>query len=161
MTLPFLQRLHSHLAAEAQEAWYSRQCAGCSVELDPSSEGDYCGESCRPDPGQAIPAFINRSPAARIAGFRSAAARRALPETLFEDVDPLEVIEAADWRCQLCGGEIPQHVDRFDPQAATADHHMPLALGGHHVYSNMRAAHRRCNTSKNAKHPDDVRPGLT
>ncbi|MFC8145631.1 hypothetical protein ACFUKV_28410 [Streptomyces paradoxus] len=44
-------------------------------------------------------------------------------------------------------------VDRYDPQAATVEHHMALALGGHHVRSIMRAAHRRCNLSKNATHP--------
>ncbi|MEU3096471.1 HNH endonuclease [Streptomyces sp. NPDC006967] len=157
MNRPFQQRLHKHLAAKAQESWFSRQCAGCSAELNPSSEEEYCGDSCRPDLSESVPAFINSSPATRIASFRSTAAYRALAGAYFEDVDPLEIIEAAGWRCELCGGEIPRFVDRFDPQAATVDHHMPLALGGHHVYSNMRAAHRRCNSSKNAKHPHDLR----
>ncbi|MFE5853469.1 HNH endonuclease [Streptomyces sp. NPDC056500] len=93
-----------------------------------------------------------------IASFRATSVGRALPGVFFEDVDPLEVIEAAAWRCELCGSEILRFVDCYDPQAATVDHHMPLSLGGHHVFSNMRAAHRHCNSSKNAKHPRDTQP---
>ncbi|MGW1736768.1 HNH endonuclease [Streptomyces sp. NPDC001999] len=159
MTVPFLQRLNKHLADAEQIAWYARCCEGCGSTLDPSSLGDYCQESCRPAENPVIPAFLTRTPAARIHSFRWTSATRALQGTHFEDVDPLAVIEAADWHCELCGGEIPKDVDRYDPQAASVDHHMPLALGGHHVRGNMRAAHRRCNISKNAKHPDDLSYG--
>ncbi|WP_433549052.1 HNH endonuclease [Streptomyces sp. CA-294286] len=155
MSVPFLRRLHAQLADRAQIAWFDRCCPGCSAQLDPASRNDYCGEMCLPSSGSVIPVFVTRTPAARINGFRTSAASRALPGAYFEDVDPLDVIEAADWLCALCGGEIPEDVDRFDPQAATVDHHMPLALGGHHVRANMRAAHRRCNLSKNASHPND------
>ncbi|MFG3016810.1 HNH endonuclease [Streptomyces cinerochromogenes] len=156
MTVPFLQRLNRHLADTAQIAWCERRCEGCGATLDPSFLDDYCRESCRPTEKPVVPAFVTRTPAARIHSFRLTSAARALPGTYFEDVDPLAVIEAAGWRCELCGGEIPKHVDRYDPQAASVDHHLPLALGGHHVRSNMRAAHRRCNISKNATHPDDL-----
>ncbi|MCX5338538.1 HNH endonuclease [Streptomyces atratus] len=156
MSVPFLRRLHTHLADTAQVAWFSRRCQGCGTQLDPASQNDSCGEMCQPTAKSVVPAFVTSTPAARINGFRATSASRALPGTHFEDVDPLDIIEAADWRCELCGGEIPKKVDRYDPQAATVDHHMPLALGGHHVRINMRAAHRRCNLSKNATHPDDV-----
>ncbi|MEV0174526.1 HNH endonuclease [Streptomyces sp. NPDC050803] len=159
MTVPFLRRLHQHLADSAHTAWFDRRCRGCDAALDPASQDDYCADACRPAADAVIPAFLTRTPAARIQSFRVTSAARALPGTHFEDVDPLTVIEAADWRCELCGGDIPKEVDRYDPRAATVDHHMPLALGGHHVRGNMRAAHRRCNLSKNATHPGDLDAG--
>lgn len=159
MSVPFLRRLHTHLADTAQVAWFNRRCRGCGAQLDPASQNDSCSEMCQPTAKSVVPAFVTSTPAARIHSFRITSASRALPGTHFEDVDPLDIIEAADWHCELCGGEIPMEVDRYDPQAATVDHHMPLALGGHHVRSNMRAAHRRCNLSKNATHPDDLNAG--
>ncbi|MFF3326511.1 HNH endonuclease [Streptomyces sp. NPDC002889] len=155
MTSPFQQRLNKHLADTVQTAWFERRCLACDLLLAPSCDDDYCGDSCYPV-NLVVPAFVTKTPASRIGGFRRSSASRALPGTRFEDVDPLDIIEAADWHCELCGGAIPKDVDRYDPQAATVDHHMPLALGGHHVRSNMRAAHRRCNTSKNATHPTDL-----
>ncbi|MFJ8078873.1 HNH endonuclease [Streptomyces sp. NPDC096176] len=155
MTVPFLQRLNRYLADAAHTAWFQRRCPQCDSLLTPSREDDYCSDSCRPR-NLVVPAFITRTPASRINSFRWTSASRALPGARFEDVDPLDVIETANWHCELCGEAIPQDVDRYDPQAATVDHHMPLALGGHHVRSNMRAAHRRCNTSKNATHPADL-----
>ncbi|MET9293666.1 HNH endonuclease [Streptomyces sp. NPDC003077] len=158
MTSPFLRRLNKRLAETAHAAWVERHCAGCGAPLDPSNVDDYCGIACRPA-RTVVPAYVTRSPAARISGFRKGAESRALPGTWFEDVDPLDVLEAADWRCELCGERIPQDVDCLTPLAATVDHHMPLALGGHHVRGNMRAAHRACNSGKNATHPTD-RPAV-
>ena len=44
-----------------------------------------------------------------------------------------------------CKGCVP-HPDRFE-----ADHVIPLAKGGSDTLDNMRAAHRRCNSTKRAR----------
>jgi 5-methylcytosine-specific restriction endonuclease McrA len=49
------------------------------------------------------------------------------------------VLAAAGWRCSRCGGP-----------ANTADHVVPLALGGDNRLSNLRAMCRRCNSSLGA-----------
>jgi 5-methylcytosine-specific restriction endonuclease McrA len=52
----------------------------------------------------------------------------------------LIVLRAAGWRCQICGGI-----------ATTADHVLPLALGGTHDLSNLRPLCRRCNSRLGAE----------
>lgn len=46
--------------------------------------------------------------------------------------------------CYLCGRE----TDRDD---RTLDHVVPLTRGGGHTLSNVRVAHRRCNSKKGAR----------
>lgn len=43
--------------------------------------------------------------------------------------------------CHLCG----------EPDADTLDHVIPLIAGGTNHYSNLRPAHRACNSSKGAR----------
>jgi 5-methylcytosine-specific restriction endonuclease McrA len=58
----------------------------------------------------------------------------------------LAVLEAAGWRCQICGA-----------QAATADHVLPLALGGSHDVSNLRPLCRRCNSRLGADLANEIK----
>jgi 5-methylcytosine-specific restriction endonuclease McrA len=64
----------------------------------------------------------------------------------------LEVLQAAGWRCQICGGI-----------ATTADHVLPLALGGSHDVSNLRPLCRRCDSRLGADLTNEIkarrRPG--
>ncbi|QIS16485.1 HNH endonuclease [Nocardia arthritidis] len=60
--------------------------------------------------------------------------------------------------CHLCGGvidlklstEYPNH-----PDAWTADHITPRSRGGH-LLGEMKAAHRRCNSARGNRPPEQV-----
>lgn len=64
------------------------------------------------------------------------------------------LMERDGWTCQLCGSTIPPLVRWPDPLFGTIDHVVPLSRGGDHTWSNVQAAHLRCNMSKNAQTPD-------
>lgn len=50
-----------------------------------------------------------------------------------------------DWTCQYCGS-----------QAENVDHVVPRSRGGQHVWENVVAACRRCNSSKENRLPGEV-----
>jgi 5-methylcytosine-specific restriction endonuclease McrA len=50
-----------------------------------------------------------------------------------------------DWRCQYCGA-----------QAENLDHVVPKSKGGLHVWENVVAACRRCNSRKENRLPEDA-----
>jgi 5-methylcytosine-specific restriction endonuclease McrA len=58
----------------------------------------------------------------------------------------LAVLNAAGWRCQICG-----------KPANTADHVLPLALGGTHDVSNLRPLCRRCNSRLGAELTNEIK----
>lgn len=51
--------------------------------------------------------------------------------------------------CWVCGRPIDYEADWKSPQAFTADHVKPIAHGGH-LYGELRAAHRGCNSRRGA-----------
>lgn len=61
-----------------------------------------------------------------------------------EHVSLDDVVKRDGVACYLCGHE----TDRDD---RTLDHVVPLTRGGKHAPSNVRVAHRRCNSKKGAK----------
>jgi 5-methylcytosine-specific restriction endonuclease McrA len=67
--------------------------------------------------------------------------RARLLAVFVEPVDHLSVYERDGWTCQLCH-------KLMTPATASLDHIIPLAVGGEHSYSNVQAAHRRCNARK-------------
>jgi len=75
-----------------------------------------------------------RTCAAQLAGYSDPAYRRARAELL-----------AAAARCAICG----QPPTAGDP--LTADHITPLAEHGTHHRTNLRAAHRSCNSRRGAR----------
>lgn len=52
--------------------------------------------------------------------------------------------------CALCLGDVPAPgaVPPNDPSAPTADHVVPVTLGGPHSIDNIRLAHRSCNSKR-------------
>ncbi|MCL2795845.1 MAG: HNH endonuclease [Microbacteriaceae bacterium] len=52
--------------------------------------------------------------------------------------------------CWLCGKPIDYSLPYTDPMAFTADHVQPRALGGK-LISELRAAHRSCNSRRGAR----------
>lgn len=63
----------------------------------------------------------------------------------------LEVLQANPV-CSLCGGRIDLALPWRNPMSGTVDHVLPLMDYPHLALerSNLRPAHRRCNTSKGA-----------
>ena len=53
--------------------------------------------------------------------------------------------------CHICGQAILWDADHMDPLAFVIDHVIPLAKGGLDELSNIKAAHRECNSKKRAR----------
>lgn len=66
-----------------------------------------------------------------------------------EAIDSLILMKRDRWVCGICGLEIPCDVLWPDPLFGSIDHIIPLSRGGKHTWSNVQAAHLRCNMSKN------------
>jgi 5-methylcytosine-specific restriction endonuclease McrA len=58
----------------------------------------------------------------------------------------LAVLDAAGWRCQICG-----------KTANTADHVLPLALGGTHDLANLRALCQSRNSVLGARVTNEIK----
>jgi 5-methylcytosine-specific restriction endonuclease McrA len=58
------------------------------------------------------------------------------------------VLRRYGWKCHICGGWIEQSVPKDHPESLTFDHVVPLSKGGSRGSSNLRPAHRICNTRK-------------
>lgn len=74
---------------------------------------------------------------------RSAFERRGAK---WEAVSPILVYERDQWRCGICRRRINPDLGPPHPHSATIDHIVPRSKGGDHLYANVRAAHRRCNS---------------
>lgn len=59
--------------------------------------------------------------------------------------------ERDGWICHLCSTAVEQRTHPADPWVATVDHLVPLIAGGLHEWSNVRLAHRRCNSARGAR----------
>lgn len=85
--------------------------------------------------------------------FRSASkvrrARQLAVET--ETIISMVVFERDAWTCHICGRPIDPAVRHPDGMSASVDHVVPLVKGGPHLYSNVAAAHLRCNIQKKDK----------
>jgi 5-methylcytosine-specific restriction endonuclease McrA/endogenous inhibitor of DNA gyrase (YacG/DUF329 family) len=68
-----------------------------------------------------------------------------------ETIDRMTVAQRDKWRCGLCGKKISKHAVWPDDNALEIDHIVPLSRGGHHMYYNVQATHRRCNYMKQDK----------
>ena len=99
---------------------------------------------------KSVTEYAKRNPekARRWAAMRNARARGAVER---EAVDKKVLAERYGRKCHICGGQIPENVDRFHPLYFTMDHVVPLAEGGAHTYENVKPAHASCNKQKSAK----------
>ncbi|MCB2413661.1 HNH endonuclease [Demequina sp. TTPB684] len=77
-----------------------------------------------------------------------------------------DIVLASRPPCALCGKRMlfkedfdPSH-DRWwlHPMAATVDHIVLVADGGNDALSNLRPAHRSCNSKRNRRHHHVVKP---
>lgn len=53
--------------------------------------------------------------------------------------------------CHICGKAIDYTLPHLDPWSFVIDHVVPLAKGGQDMLSNVKAAHRECNSKKRAR----------
>lgn len=60
-------------------------------------------------------------------------------------------IAATKANCHICGLAIDYKLPHLDPGAFVIDHVTPLKLGGADDISNVKAAHRECNSKKRAR----------
>ena len=76
--------------------------------------------------------------------------RRARIKSLKNDrIDPMEIFEAADWVCYLCGNPTPKKLrGTYDNRAPELDHIQPIAKGGTHTVDNVACCCRKCNNIK-------------
>lgn len=65
-----------------------------------------------------------------------------------EEINEHDVYRRDKWICQICGQPIDPDCEWPDSQSPSIDHVKPISLGGHHVMSNVQAAHLGCNCSK-------------
>ena len=61
------------------------------------------------------------------------------------------VCDRDGWACWICGQRIPQDLKFPDRLSGSVDHVVPLALGGHHGWDNVKAAHLRCNSRRGGR----------
>lgn len=55
-----------------------------------------------------------------------------------------------NWMCQICFDPIDREVNPNDDMAPSLDHIIPRSAGGGHESSNLRLAHRLCNSVRGA-----------
>lgn len=93
---------------------------------------------------------------ARRAGHRNSDAHRKRARQYGVEYDPkvkrLAVLERDDWVCWICTKPIPNIM--WNHAACdlygTVDHVVEFCRGGSHTWSNVRAAHHRCNWERSA-----------
>lgn len=155
---------------------YEKQCPGCGVEFETAKASlVYHSSKCRYKHKELVPLapvrcaechryFIPKRGRGRRAKrlycsdrcsrrhhkrtWRTK--RKALERSNgYDSVDPFEVFERDDWKCQLCGRPTPRSLrGTFDPQAPELDHIVALTSGGRHVLDNLQCSCRRCNSEK-------------
>lgn len=71
----------------------------------------------------------------------------------YEKIDRGAVFERDNFECHICSEPIPMDAKFPHPLSPTLDHVIPLNKGGGHLYSNLAAAHFRCNVIKGDRLP--------
>lgn len=70
------------------------------------------------------------------------------------------ICERDGWKCWLCGGSIDPDLRVPNRWAGTADHIVPLVVGGSDTLENLRAAHFVCNSIRSHGGPRSRRPSV-
>jgi len=86
----------------------------------------------------------------KMSQMRRRAAIYGLPN---EKINPIEVFNDEGWKCYLCGCDCVPHTGKYQSNAASLDHVIPIIKGGWHVRSNVRCCCLHCNSKKREKIP--------
>ena len=146
-------------------------CRPCRVRLGMSAFGPgprvtvhgttnaYRRHGCRCEECRAAVAAKGRLYAARFAAREGASLSRKYRRPGSEDqfisrADRLAIYERDGWICQLCGLPVDRTLTGRDRMGATLDHIEPrtAVLIPDHSPSNLRLAHRSCNSSRGNRH---------
>lgn len=60
----------------------------------------------------------------------------------------LSLYERDSWSCHLCGEAVNRDAHFNDDDAPSLDHLLPRSQGGTHEHSNLKTAHRLCNSTR-------------
>lgn len=113
-----------------------KQCKECGKVFVPeygNKRRHYCSDECGHRQGRRNAKHTRRTRGKAVKG---ATVYRA------------KIYERDGWRCQICGKKVNRLLNGNHPMAASLDHILPLSKGGRHEPSNVRLAHRKCNTEK-------------
>lgn len=113
----------------------SASCLGCSIVLETRASRPLC----------AICRRTRRLEHSARKNFRRRSARQGEPYTL------TEIAGRDNWRCHLCDDLVDAALMSPHPMSASRDHLVPLSLGGVDEASNVRLAHRVCNSRRGAR----------
>ena len=84
--------------------------------------------------------------------------RKGIDSPLNEVVDPFEIFERDEWKCQVCGEETPKELrGAMESNSPELDHIVPISCGGLHNRANLRCCCRSCNRERAR---EDVCKGL-
>lgn len=114
----------------------TRECSGCHTAFSAQSHNHtYCSRTCK-----------SRAAAREHTGSWNTDRQRADRYGVhYEHVDRPTVYERDEWTCGLCRQPIDRTLQYPHGMSVSLDHVIPLAHGGPHTYSNVQAAHLRCN----------------
>ncbi len=119
-----------------REGWYRsvpvwlRFCHGCGALFAARTESqEYCSTECGP-----MPVDYARE-------------LRRLAVAGGPVIDRVAVFDRDGWGCYLCGKKVARS-PKNPLDKASVDHVVPIVLGGHHSWENVKTAHLRCNLAK-------------
>ena len=118
----------------------ARKCQECNS--DSYFRQRYCSSKCQIKAQRRTETYKSN----KRAGSRR---RRARKRNSYNETVYLEVIAQRDkHKCHICRKRVNMNLAYTDKHSATMDHLIPISLGGDHTYTNIRLAHRTCNSSK-------------
>jgi 5-methylcytosine-specific restriction endonuclease McrA/predicted nucleic acid-binding Zn ribbon protein len=129
-------RRESRASNSAKKQLKERSCKECGKMFVPeygNKRRHYCSDACSRRQGRRNAKHTRRTRGKAVKG---ATVYRA------------KIYERDGWKCQICGKKVNRLLDGSHPMAASLDHIVPLSKGGRHEPSNVRLAHRKCNTAK-------------
>jgi hypothetical protein len=74
----------------------------------------------------------------------------------YEVIHRWKIYDRDGWTCGICHGAIDRTSRWPDQMCASADHIIPLAVGGDHAYANIQSAHWLCNVRKNIRESSPI-----
>jgi hypothetical protein len=123
----------SNSAKKVLEQRPCRECGKMFVPEYGNKRRHYCSDACSRRQGRRNAKHTRRTRGKAVKGATVYRAR---------------IYERDGWKCQICGKKVNRLLDGSHPMAASLDHIIPLSKGGRHEPSNVRLAHRKCNTAK-------------
>jgi predicted nucleic acid-binding Zn ribbon protein len=141
-------RRRSYQHDSAKKVMRPRKCKWCGEQFTPeygNKRRMFCSDEC-------LKKFSRRK---RATGTLNQRARKIIRKvyggllpTLYEPIKAKTVLDRDQWVCGICGQPIDKGKKCPDDGSPSVDHIVPLSQGGAHLYSNVQAAHFKCNWMK-------------